>query len=103
MTQSSVTIQPNGVVAVAGAMVFSEVSALLERSDAAFSSRQSLVFDLSAVEKTDSAGLALIIEWMKRANESGQDICFKQLPKQLLDIAGVSELEQVIPMADNEV
>lgn len=64
------------------------------------SASQDLVFDLTGVTRTDSAGLALLLEWMTLAHKKGLQIHFRNLPAQLWDIAKVSDLEDIIPLAD---
>lgn len=59
-----------------------------------------LVFDLQAVTRTDSAGLALILEWMTIARKKNLQIHFRNLPAQLWEIAKVSDLDEIIPLAD---
>ncbi|OUR88641.1 anti-sigma-factor [Cycloclasticus sp. 44_32_T64] len=87
-----------GVIDVSGTLGFGLVVDLLNSSRRFFSSQTDLVFDLSGVEKTDSAGLALMVEWMVMAQESGQTISFREVPKQMLDIARVSGLDGVLPI-----
>lgn len=61
---------------------------------------QDLVFDLKDVTRTDSAGLALLLEWMTLARKKALQIHFRNLPAQLWEIAKVSDLEEIIPLAD---
>lgn len=61
---------------------------------------QNLVIDLKDVTRTDSAGLALLLEWMTLARKKELQIHFRNLPAQLWDIAKVSDLEGIIPLAD---
>ncbi len=56
--------------------------------------------DLSEVHHTDSAGLALLIEWMREAGRRQVDIAFEHLPDQLLRIARASGLADILPVTD---
>jgi len=87
-----------GIIEVSGTLSFGLVVELLKSSRPYFSGQEKITFDLSGVEKTDSAGLALLVEWMVMAEKSGQEIAFQQLPKQMLDIARVSGLDDVLPI-----
>ncbi|MDX2425828.1 MAG: STAS domain-containing protein [Cycloclasticus sp.] len=87
-----------GEVQVSGTLGFTDVAALLKTSMGLFDGQVALVFDLERVEKTDSAGLALLLEWMTLARKSGQSITFKKIPKQMLEIAHVSGLEEILPV-----
>jgi phospholipid transport system transporter-binding protein len=88
-----------GKIEVTGALKFGLVSDLLRTSKSFFVGKAPLVFDLGGVEKTDSAGLALLVEWMVMAKKSGQEISFQRIPKQMLDIAKVSGLDEILPLA----
>jgi len=87
-----------GVIDVSGTLGFGLVVDLLSSSQRFFSGQTDLVFDLAGVEKTDSAGLALMVECMLMAQESGQTISFRAIPKQMLDIARVSGLDGILPI-----
>ena len=63
-------------------------------------SSQDLLIDLEAVTHTDSAGLALLLEWMSLAHQKALQIHFRNLPPQLLKIAEVSDLDDILPLAD---
>ncbi|MGZ4968685.1 MAG: STAS domain-containing protein [Methylobacter sp.] len=50
--------------------------------------------DLSRVVNTDSAGLALMIEWIKYARHNRTQLSFKNIPEQLLNLAKLSGFDQ---------
>lgn len=55
--------------------------------------------DLSQVTRTDSAGLALLVEWLKIAQQNNKLLEFLNLPEQLLHIAQVSEATELLNVA----
>ena len=57
-----------------------------------------IVVDLGAVDRCDSAALALLVEWMRAARGRGFEIGFRNLPPQLLDIAGLTGLRDMLPV-----
>ena len=65
---------------------------LLEKSGQA----PDLIFDFSRVTTSDSSGLALVIEWIRLANQTNKKIAFKGLSNGLLELAQVSGLDAVI-------
>jgi Predicted NTP binding protein (contains STAS domain) len=77
---SNVQLEKNdeGIIAVSGTLGFDLVSDMLEHSRPFFAGKDALVFNLSAVEKTDSAGLALLIEWMVMAKKRVRLFHFKE-------------------------
>jgi phospholipid transport system transporter-binding protein len=98
MSDSQFKKMTNGDIAVSGTLGFNEVETVLNDSHVFFDGQADLVFDLDQVDKTDSAGLALLLDWMKMAKKSGQSIGFKKIPKQMLDIAHVSGLDDILPI-----
>jgi phospholipid transport system transporter-binding protein len=52
--------------------------------------------DLGGVGESDSAGLALLIEWLRMAKQSGKEIHFANVPEQIEALARISEVEDLI-------
>ena len=98
MSNAQLEKNDEGIIAVSGTLGFDLVSDMLEHSRPFFAGKDALVFNLSAVEKTDSAGLALLIEWMVMAKKTGQTISFQGMPKQMMDIAQASGLDDILPI-----
>lgn len=101
MATSSIKEIGNGQFAIAGELSKLTVPAVWRDANALLQAEtQNLVFDLKQVTHTDSAGLALLLEWMTLAGKKDLQIHFRNLPTQLWDIAKVSDLEEIIPLAD---
>jgi len=81
---------------VHGAMTFDSVTDLWRQSVELFSSEAVLHIDLAQVTHTDSAGLALLVEWMREASRRGGRIELSHLPTQMLALADAVNLEQVL-------
>jgi len=62
---------------------------------------ESLTFDLASVSRSDSAGVALLIELMQLAKMANLKLNFSHLPQQMKDIAGVSGLLDILPISEN--
>jgi phospholipid transport system transporter-binding protein len=54
--------------------------------------------DLAGVTRTDSAGLALLVEWLRQARAREIRLQFHNLPSQLRDIARISDLLPILPL-----
>jgi phospholipid transport system transporter-binding protein len=52
--------------------------------------------DLSGVTSADSAGLAVLVEWLAVAAERGGSLAFESVPVQLRAIARISDLESLL-------
>ena len=54
--------------------------------------------DLSRISRADSAGLALLIDWLRIARREKVTLRFERLPDQLMQIAQVCELHSILPI-----
>ncbi len=98
MSQVELQSLEAGRFAVVGDMNFSTVDHLLDESMKIFSYGDNLEIDLVGVQRADSAGLALIIEWMKLARRSGVEIRLLNMPEQMRAISRTGELDEVLSM-----
>lgn len=89
-----------GRFAVRGVLGYQTVRSALERGAPLFGDTQVIKVDLSAVTHADSAGLALLIEWVSWAREHRREIRFFELPKQIRAIARICEVEDVLRAAE---
>jgi phospholipid transport system transporter-binding protein len=81
---------------VHGAMTFDSVTDLWRQSLKLFTDEKVFQVDLAHVTHTDSAGLALLVEWLREASRNGARIEFLNLPSQMLALAGAANLEQFL-------
>lgn len=86
----------NGRFKVYGAMNAETATDLLKRSADAFKDAGPLEIDLGNVPEGDSAGLALMIEWLRLARQHQQTIHFKNVPEQIAALARISEVEDLL-------
>jgi phospholipid transport system transporter-binding protein len=59
-------------------------------------SSASVPIDCSGVTKADSAGLAVLLDWLGAAKSSGKTLRFDQLPNAIVAIAQISELDELL-------
>jgi phospholipid transport system transporter-binding protein len=86
----------DGRFKVYGALNAETATDLLKRSEAAFKDARSLEIDLANVPEGDSAGLALMIEWLRQGKQRQQQVHFKNVPEQIAALARISEVENLI-------
>lgn len=91
-----ITETGDGQFAIRGDMSFRTAERILRASTKSFAGKSEIEIDLSSVEKTDSAGLALLLEWMSRARQQDQAIRFAGIPDKLLAIAQTTELDDLL-------
>ena len=85
-----------GRFAVSGDMTFETAEKILRLSEAAFEDHTQLEIDLAGVTASDSAGLALMLEWVTWANHSVREIRFANVPERLLAIAKTTEVDHLL-------
>jgi phospholipid transport system transporter-binding protein len=81
---------------VMGSLEFATVARLLPLGTAAIEGGHAAVIDLGAVTDSDSAGLALLIEWLSVAMEWKRSLRYENMPAQLRQLAGLSEVEELL-------
>jgi phospholipid transport system transporter-binding protein len=81
---------------VSGVLDASTAREMLEQSEAHFEQFAGLDIDLGGVGESDSAGLALLIEWLRLARQWKKEIHFANVPAQIEALARISEVEDLI-------
>lgn len=89
----------DGCFILKGVLDFQTVPVIRRQGLDLFSEAPSLVLDLQGVSRSDSAGLALLIEWMRFARSQNKPISFINMPPQMLAIARASSLDSILPLA----
>ena len=87
-----------GRFSLGGILSFLTVPDLLAETETLFKESGDVLVDLSEVIKSDSAGVALLVEWMNEAHRQNQEIQFLDIPSQMLGLVRVSGLDQVLPL-----
>ena len=79
-----------------GDVGFATVMHLLHESRASFEHEPHIRLDFSGVESIDSAGLALVIEWIREAKQRGHNLEIRNPPQRLLALARISDVERLL-------
>lgn len=88
-------IEEQGCLKISGILNFVTILKLWEESLSFFTKEQTLCISLADVTHANSGGLALMIEWIKYANDLNKTIVFKKIPlnlQSIIDIAGIDHL-----------
>jgi len=86
----------SGRVVLTGPVTFATVGDLLRASQRLFVDQKSVTVDLGSVTSVDSAGLALLLEWLRTARSAGHAVTYTRLPDKLVAIAKLSGVEGII-------
>jgi phospholipid transport system transporter-binding protein len=81
---------------VSGELDATTVTDVLKQGEQQFAGVKQLEVDLSGVAQSDSAGLALLIEWLRAARQHDQRLRFSNLPQQLIALAKISEVDELL-------
>ncbi len=85
-----------GRFALNGAMTFDTVASILRKGEKLFEPHTRLEMDLAGVTDTDSAGLALLLEWITWANHTVREIRFSNMPARIEAIAKTTEVDNLL-------
>ena len=85
-----------GRFALKGKVNFETVSEILADSKDLFAEYSVIKVDLSGVTASDSAGLALLLEWINWAKHYVREIRYFNVPEQIRAIAEISEVDDML-------
>lgn len=92
-----------GRFALRGSMAFETAASILRESEPLFSEHTLLTVDLSGIDDTDSAGLALLLEWITWANHTVREIRFEGMPEKIDAIAKTTEVDSLLKRGERWV
>jgi len=100
VSESTVSIQQGreGRLEIHGELSFASAPALWRECRAQCAAGNAIDIDLGQVQRSDSAGLALLVEWLREAQRSGANLRFFNIPAQMLEMARASGLDQILPL-----
>ncbi len=95
---SSFTLEDRsgGKFALSGRMTFDTAGQILIVSEEMFEEHTRIEVDLFDVTDTDSAGLALLLEWITWANHTVREIRFVGTPEKIDAIAKTTEVDHLL-------
>ena len=87
------------ILRVRGELDFDSVADLWERVGLLFRTEPIRRIDLSEVSRANSAGVALLVLWLRQARQQRRELVFVNVPAQMRAIIEVADLDTVLPMA----
>jgi phospholipid transport system transporter-binding protein len=82
-----------GIFLVEGDLTFFNLDKKSVSSFAFLKPRQKICLDLHKVTIADSAGLALLIEWIKLCQQKQTTLTYKNVPQQIITLAELSDFD----------
>jgi len=86
----------DGHFALAGEVTFDTAEQILRASEQPFEEHTRLEIDLSGVTLSDTAGLALLLEWVTWANHTVREIRYSGMPERVMAIAKTTEVDDLL-------
>lgn len=94
MAKLSLIEQSPGYFTVEGNLNFASIDKHTLQSFKFLKGIETICIDLAKVGTTDSAGLALMIEWIRQSRTIRAQLRFKNIPDQLLALAKLSGFDE---------
>lgn len=85
---------------ITGDLTLATVTEVMAQAAPLFSDVTEITVDLADVNHSDSAGLAILIEWMRVAAAANKTIVFQHIPKQMMAIAQTTGLDTILPLEE---
>lgn len=96
---TATTERDGDTLRVAGELNFDSVAELYAASQLFLSEPPIRQIDLGGIRHSNSAGVALLVEWLRQARNRRQNLVFIHIPPQMQAIIQVVELEKLLPIA----
>ena len=85
-----------GRFAIKGELTYATAAMLLEQSKDKFADHAVIKVDMSEVTRSDSAGLALLLEWVNWAKHFVREIRYFNIPRPISAMAEISEVDDML-------
>ncbi len=85
-----------GRFAIKGRLTYDTAAELLQQSKDKFANHSVIKVDMSEVTQSDSAGLALLLEWVNWAKHYVREIRYFNIPAPIQSIAEISEVDDML-------
>ena len=81
---------------VSGELSFASIKKIYQQGQRFIADKDVKIIDFGQAEVVDSSSLALLTSWLRYAKKCHKTITFQNLPKHLLDIAKLTDIDHLI-------
>jgi phospholipid transport system transporter-binding protein len=98
LDQASLELDSNNAHSylLAGVLSRHTIQDIRKKSLTLFKDKKTIIVNLSQVTRSDSSGVALLVEWMRMTVVGKQSIAFQDIPDYMMDIAKISGLNKIL-------
>lgn len=100
MSRATIVSRGPGHYALEGVLDFQSVASLLSEGESMLAGQGMLDLDLGDVRESNSAGLALLLEWLDLARRRGRVLRLHNLPDSLMRLAVLANVTSLLPLTD---
>jgi phospholipid transport system transporter-binding protein len=98
--KGSILVGSDGSVHISGEMTFDSTPNLYRELESRFEGKGSVTgIDLAGVNRADSSGLALLLEWQAMANRQQRKLHISNAPDNLLKLAKLCEADSLLDIS----
>jgi phospholipid transport system transporter-binding protein len=84
---------------VRGELDFDSVAELWAATETPISTEPIFRVDLGGVQRSNSAGVALLVQWLGQARRRQVELVFVNIPAQMRAIIAIADLDTILPLA----
>ena len=100
MSNASIHSSNGESVQINGELTFNSTPGLYQELESRFKSTGQIIdIDLQAVDRTDSSGLALLLEWQAMANLNNRKLRIRNSPSNSLMLAKLCEADMLLDIS----
>lgn len=92
----AITGEGDGHFSLRGELSFATVPMVAEQCLRQLWQTDNIVLDLAGITRTDSAGLALLVGWIRSARKQKKHISYRNIPEQMMVMASVVGLSGLL-------
>ncbi|MDH3310699.1 MAG: STAS domain-containing protein [Gammaproteobacteria bacterium] len=103
MSENGLTARGDGVFEISGSLTFQTVPRFQDQAGNLLQGdAKPVTIDMKGVTQSDSAGLALMIEWLQMARTAQRELVFAHIPEQIRDLIRVNGLQQMFSLENEQ-
>lgn len=100
----SASMEPagNGRFRLLGVLDFESVPVVWRQHKQWLETAKAITIDLSGVEHSNSAGIALLLDWQRHAGDRSVALTYTAMPEQMKLLAGVSGVMKLLNLTEGD-
>jgi len=103
VSENGLASRGDGAFDISGRLTFDTVPRFQDQAGGLLQGNaQPVTIDMQGVTQADSAGLALMIEWLQMARAAKRKLVFANIPEQMIDLIRVNGLQRMFGLENGQ-